>query len=153
MNRILTDLKEKWPRYLVEVLVISTGIFGGFMLINHEENRTDEASKLVALESNLPDPLEAGWKGESVCEVVEENEKVRILKCVFPPGVGHEKHYHDPHTGYTLAGGTFQITETTGSRTVTVPTGYVFKNETVTVHEVLNVGATVAEFLIIETKR
>ena len=30
----------------------------------------------------LPDPLQAGWKGEKVCEVVEENKSVRVLKCV-----------------------------------------------------------------------
>ena len=55
----------------------------------------------------LPDPLEAGWKGEAVCEVIEENNELRVLKCTFEPGVGHEKHYHNPHVGYTLVGGRF----------------------------------------------
>ena len=48
---------------------------------------------------SLPDPLEAGWNNEAVCEVLEENEKRRVLKCTFPPGVGHEKHFHAPHFG------------------------------------------------------
>ncbi len=100
----------------------------------------------------LPDPLEAGWEGESVCEVVEENEKIRILKCTFPPGVGHEKHYHDPHVGYTLAGGKFRITTDNGTKEVNVPGGNTFSNDVVTTHEVLNIGETTAQFLIIEYK-
>lgn len=100
----------------------------------------------------LPDPLQAGWKGKSVCELVEENKALRVLKCTFEPGVGHEKHYHSPHFGYTLAGGKFRITDTTGTRDVEIPSGYNFKNETEVVHEVLNIGETTAVFLIMEYK-
>ena len=103
-------------------------------------------------EITLPDPLAAGWKGESVCEVVKETDDVRILKCVFPPGVGHEKHYHAPHTGYTLSGGKFRMTDSSGTRTVDVPSGTSFGNDQVSIHEVLNVGETTGQFLIIETK-
>ena len=111
-----------------------------------------QASKATLELPALPDPLEAGWKGDKVCEVVEENEHVRVLKCTFPPGVGHEEHYHLPHIGYTLAGGTFQIMDSTGSRTVDVPTGSKFTKEHLTAHQVLNVGETTASFLIIEYK-
>ncbi|MDB9754743.1 cupin domain-containing protein [Winogradskyella sp.] len=100
--------------------------------------------------NDLPDPLEAGWQGEAVCEVLEENTNVRVLKCTFKPGIGHEKHYHNPHYGYTLAGGQFKITDTTGTRDVNVPTGYSFSKDSVTVHEVLNIGETTAVFLIVE---
>lgn len=55
--------------------------------------------------SNLPDPLEAGWKGEVICEVISDNSELRVLKCKLPPNVGHERHYHNAHVGYTLAGG------------------------------------------------
>jgi len=102
---------------------------------------------------NLPDPLEAGWEGEAVCQVLEENESMRILKCVFPPGVGHEQHYHPPHIGYTLNGGQFSITDSTGTREVDVPTGSKFGNDQISVHKVLNMGKTTAEFLIIEYKK
>lgn len=111
---------------------------------------------LLAMEgvaqSPLPDPLEAGWKGKPVCEVLEENEKVRALKCTFAPGVGHDKHFHAAHFGYTLAGGKFQITDTTGTREVNVPTGYDFYNGQIEWHQVLNIGETTAVFLIIEPK-
>ncbi|WP_323788554.1 cupin domain-containing protein [Psychroserpens sp.] len=101
---------------------------------------------------NLPDPLEAGWNNEVVCEVLEDNDKVRTLKCTFPPGVGHERHYHKSHFGYTLAGSTFRIKDTSGTREVNIPTGYSFYNEKVDWHEVLNIGDSTAVFLIVEPK-
>ena len=100
----------------------------------------------------LPDPLEAGWNNKAVCEVLEDNDNLRTLKCTFPPGVGHERHYHKAHFGYTLAGSTFRIKDTTGTREVTIPTGYDFYNEKVDWHEVLNIGDSTAVFLIIEPK-
>ena len=103
-------------------------------------------------QQELPDPLEAGWKGEKVCEVLVENESVRTLRCTFPPGIGHEKHYHTKHVGYTLKGGTFRITDAKGTREVTIPEGYTFYNEEVPWHEVLNIGNDTAVFLIVEPK-
>ena len=100
----------------------------------------------------LPDPLEAGWKGKKVCEVLEDNSSVRVLECTFPPGVGHEKHFHPKHFGYTLAGSKFRITDKTGTREVNVPTGYNFYNKKIDWHEVLNIGDSTAVFLIVEPK-
>lgn len=100
----------------------------------------------------LPDPYEAGWKGEKVCEVLEDNAELRVLKCTFAPGVGHEKHYHNKHFGYTLAGSRFKIRDTTGTREVDVPTGSSFSKDHKTWHEVLNIGDSTAVFLIIEPK-
>jgi quercetin dioxygenase-like cupin family protein len=103
-------------------------------------------------DTQLPDPLAAGWLGASVCEVLEENRNIRLLQCTFPPGVGHEKHYHAPHVGYTVTGGTFRITDSVGTKEVNVPTGSSFSNESIIMHEVLNIGETTAQFLIIEYK-
>ena len=100
----------------------------------------------------LPDPLEAGWKGEAVCEVLEETKELRVLKCTFEPGIGHDKHYHNPHVGYTLVGGKFRITDYSGTREVDVPTGYTFSKDSITTHEVLNIGDTTSIFLIMEYK-
>lgn len=103
--------------------------------------------------SSLPDPLQAGWNGKKVCKVLEENTSVRVLKCTFPPGVGHEKHFHAEHFGYTLKGSKFRITDETGTREVDVPTGYNFYNEKIDWHEVLNIGDSTAVFLIVEPKK
>ena len=100
----------------------------------------------------LKDPLQAGWNGKNVCTILKENKKIRVLKCVFPPNVGHEKHFHAEHFGYTLKGGKFRITDKNGTREVNVPTNYEFYNKKIEWHQVLNIGDTTAEFLIIEPK-
>jgi quercetin dioxygenase-like cupin family protein len=105
-----------------------------------------------AKKPSLPDPLEAGWKNQSVCEVLEDKPNIRVLRCTFPPGVGHEMHYHEPHFGYTLVGSTFRITDSKGTRDVVVPTGTTFSKDTITQHEILNIGDSTAVFLIIEVK-
>ncbi len=102
--------------------------------------------------NKFPDPLKAGWKDAKVCEVLVENEKVRTLKCVFPPGVGHDKHFHAAHFGYTIKGSKFRITDATGTREVNVPTGYDFYNKKIEWHNVLNIGDSTAVFLIVEPK-
>jgi quercetin dioxygenase-like cupin family protein len=102
--------------------------------------------------SLLPDPLLAGWDGKNVCEKIEDNKHQRILKCTFKPGVGHERHYHLPHFGYTLAGSTFEIKDSTGTRIINVKTGSYFNNNHIEWHEVLNIGDSTAVFLIIEPK-
>ncbi|GJM34581.1 MAG: hypothetical protein DHS20C18_35820 [Saprospiraceae bacterium] len=100
----------------------------------------------------LPDPLEAGWKGEPVCELIQEDNKLRVLRCTFAPGVGHDRHYHKPHFGYTIAGSRFQIKDEKGIREVDLPDGYTFNNKGVKWHEVLNIGDSTAVFLIVEPK-
>ncbi len=100
----------------------------------------------------LPDPLMAGWEGSKVCELIEDNDKVRVLRCTFAPGIGHERHYHDPHFGVTLSGSTFRITDETGTKDVDVPSNSHFYSEGTEWHEVLNVGDSTAVFLIIEPK-
>lgn len=101
---------------------------------------------------DLPNAHEAGWKGETVSEIIHEDATMRVLKCTFAPGVGHEKHYHQPHFGYTLKGSKFKITDNKGTKTVDVPTGTKFNKDDIYIHEVLNVGDSTAVFLIFEPK-
>lgn len=100
--------------------------------------------------TELPGPLEAGWQGEPVCELLHEDQRQRMLRCTFPPGVGHDRHYHRPHMGYTLAGGRMQITDANGTRVVDAKTGGYFVSDGVEWHEPINVGDTTAQYLIIE---
>lgn len=103
-------------------------------------------------EEPLPDPLQAGWNNMPVCEVLEETSYVRALKCTFPPGTGHERHYHSAHFGYALVGSTFRIVDSTGVREVNVPTGSSYSNDGIEWHEILNIGDSTAVFLIVESK-
>ncbi len=100
----------------------------------------------------MPDPLKAGWEGAPVCERLHEDSEQRILRCTFPPTVGHERHFHAANFGYALAGGRMRITDESGAREVDLPTGSSFISEGVPWHEVLNVGDTTVVYLIVEAK-
>lgn len=100
----------------------------------------------------LPDPLEAGWNGVPVCEKLHEDADNRILRCTFPPSVGHERHFHAPHFGYAIAGGRMRITDANGQREVDLATGSSFASAGVAWHEVVNVGDSTVIYLIIEPK-
>ncbi len=106
----------------------------------------------VVADEPLPDPLAAGWKGEAVCELVHDGLRQRVLRCTFPPGVGHERHYHAPHTGYVLEGGRMRITDSDGTRVVETTTNTSWQSDGVEWHEVLNVGDAATSYLIIEPK-
>jgi mannose-6-phosphate isomerase-like protein (cupin superfamily) len=101
--------------------------------------------------ATLPDPLAAGWKGNSVCERLHEDSDQRVLRCTFAPGVGHERHYHAPNFGYAVAGGRMRITDASGTREVDLPTGSSFASPGTEWHEVLNIGETTVVYLIIES--
>lgn len=100
--------------------------------------------------TSLPDPLQAGWNGAPVCEHLQVDAPERVLRCTFPPGGGHERHYHKRHIGYALAGGRMRITDARGTREVDLPTGSIYSSDGVAWHEVLNVGDTTVVYLIIE---
>ena len=100
----------------------------------------------------LPDPLAAGWRGSPVCEKLVENSDHRVLRCTFPPGVGHERHYHRANFGYAVSGGKMRITDASGVRDVELATGSNFSSDGTVWHEVLNIGETTVTYLIVEPK-
>ena len=108
---------------------------------------------LIMPKETLPDPLHAGWEGEKVCEVLEENAKLRALRCAFAPGVGHERHYHGAHFGYIVEGGKMRITDKSGTVVRELQTGASWKSDGVEWHEVLNIGDTTSIYIIVEPKR
>jgi len=99
---------------------------------------------------DLPHAMDAGWQGQKTCELMFEDESVRVARCIFPAGVGHEKHYHNPHFGYVLEGGTLRIVDDSGEKVVTTRTGGSWSTTSLTVHEALNIGDTTTSYLIVE---
>ena len=100
----------------------------------------------------LPHAFDAGWEGQKTCEILFEDDSARVGRCVFPPGIGHEKHYHNPHFGYVLEGGALRIVDSTGEREVTTQAGGDWSTTTITVHEAMNIGETTTSYLIMEPK-
>jgi quercetin dioxygenase-like cupin family protein len=103
-------------------------------------------------QSSLTDPLAAGWNGAPVCEKLHEDSDQRVLRCSFPPGIGHERHFHSRHFGYALAGGRMRISDARGTRDVDLATGSSFSSAGVDWHEVLNVGESTVVYLIVEPR-
>lgn len=101
---------------------------------------------------DLPHAFSAGWEGEDTCEILFEDENNIVGRCIFPPGVGHEKHYHNPHFGYVLEGGILSVTDSSGTRQVTTTSGATWTTATLTVHEAVNTGQTTTSYLILEPK-
>ena len=108
------------------------------------------ASSASAYEPPLPDPLAAGWNGKKVCEELHKEADQRVLRCTFPPNVGHERHYHGKNAGYVVAGGRMRITEAGGIREVDLVAGTSFESNGVDWHEVANIGDTTVVYLVVE---
>lgn len=105
-----------------------------------------------AQSAELPHAFDAGWQGQKTCAVLFEDETTRVARCSFPPGIGHEKHYHNPHFGYVLEGGTLLIKDSEGTRQVTTTAGGDWSTTSKSVHEALNIGDTTTSYLMVEPK-
>ena len=117
----------------------------GFVLFVQPMAQADETG-------TLPHGFDAGWKGQETCTVLYETAEVRVGQCSFPPGIGHEKHYHNPHFGFVLEGSTMQIQDQAGEREVVTETGSTWSTSSLTIHEAINTGSTTARYLIVEPR-
>lgn len=100
----------------------------------------------------LPHAFAAGWKGRKVCETLFENNEMRAARCIFPPGAGHEKHWHGAHWGYIVAGAKMRTTDASGTVERDLKAGASWWSEGVAWHEALNIGATTGVYVIVEPK-
>jgi quercetin dioxygenase-like cupin family protein len=101
---------------------------------------------------SLPSAFDAKWHGKTVCEPLFENVAMRAARCTFPPGGGHERHFHPPHWGYIIAGGTMRITDTNGTRIRELKSGSSWWSDGIAWHEAVNVGTTTSVYIIVEPK-
>jgi hypothetical protein len=102
MKRILHLLREKWPEYMIEILVLIIGIYGAFELSNYGENRNLKRAELEILKgckTELTTDL-----GEIKLNMEELGKSERALDLIL--GVlENDGVYHDSlafHFNYTL---------------------------------------------------
>lgn len=100
----------------------------------------------------LPDAFAAGWRGQRVCEPLFDNERMRAARCTFPPGGGHERHYHPPHWGYIVTGTTMRITTAEGTVDRVLQSGASWWSDGVAWHEAVNIGPATSVYIIVEPK-
>ncbi|WP_439534276.1 cupin domain-containing protein [Polymorphobacter sp.] len=107
---------------------------------------------VLASGASLPSALDAGWQGSRVCELLYDNAAMRAMRCTFPPGVGHERHYHAPHWGYIVQGSTMRITTEAGTAERTLEPGTSWWSSGIAWHEAVNIGNTTGIYIIVEPK-
>lgn len=102
MKKILQILKEKWPEYILEILVITIGIYGAFELANYGENRTRKRAEIEILK---------GCKTELVTDLAEINLNMDELRKsqwslnLISEVLENDGSYHDSlglHFNYTI---------------------------------------------------
>lgn len=73
MNRLWVTITQKWPEYLMEILVLIIGIYGAFALENWNEERKERVQEKVIL-NGLKEEFELNLK--EVNRNIEANSKV-----------------------------------------------------------------------------
>ncbi len=106
----------------------------------------------AAAPAPLPTAFDAGWQGKPVCERLFENADLRAARCTFPPGVGHERHFHPRHWGYVVQGARMRITDAKGTSERDLVSGSTWWSDGIAWHEAVNVGTTTAVYIIYEPK-
>ena len=89
-----------------------------------------------------------------VYKVLLENEEVKVTEVTFEPGQGDEMHQHGVMSIYGITGGKLQNTSPDGTvREMEVPDGFVGHRNTVTTHQMKNIGDTTVKVILVEHKK
>jgi quercetin dioxygenase-like cupin family protein len=81
-----------------------------------------------------------------------ENEKVRVLEALLPPGVKEQQHSHPAYVIYVQTGGKVRNYASDGKITETeLKDGEILYREPLT-HAAENIGTTTMHFILVEMK-
>ncbi len=108
------------------------------------------AAETPPAETPLPSAFDAGWHGQKVCELLFDNAQMRTARCKFPPGVGHERHFHAAHWGYIVQGATMRITTAAGTVDRVLKAGDSWWSDGIAWHEAINIGPETGVYIIVE---
>ena len=74
---------------------------------------------------------------------------MRAARCSFPPGVGHERHFHAAHWGYIVQGATMRITTAAGIIDRVLKAGDSARYAVDLQHSIRNTGKGAAKALLV----
>ena len=95
------------------------------------------------------DPVVAA---SNVYKLLNENERVRVLKLVSKPGDVAKMHHHPDHVIYALSGGKAKLTAGGKTQEMELKTGSVMFLEAQD-HEMKNIGNTTIDLIVMELKK
>jgi len=95
------------------------------------------------------DPLVAA---SNVYKIINENDRMRVLRVIFKPGDTAKMHHHPQHVAYVLKGGKIKLTSEGKTQEMSLEEGSaVFLDEQN--HEVTNIGNTAVDLVVVELKQ
>ncbi len=84
-------------------------------------------------------------------KVLQENDQVRMLEMIVPPGESDNLHSHPDEAVYFITGGKARVTVGDEQVEMELPDGASMLHEAWT-HQVTNIGDTEIRAIIVETK-
>jgi mannose-6-phosphate isomerase-like protein (cupin superfamily) len=84
-------------------------------------------------------------------KVLQENDSVRMLEMIVPPGESDNLHSHPDEAVYFITGGKARVTVGDEQVEMELPDGASMLHEAWT-HQVTNIGDTEIRAIIVETK-
>jgi beta-alanine degradation protein BauB len=87
----------------------------------------------------------------NVYTVINENEKMRVVRVTFKIGEIAKMHHHPEHVVYVLKGGKLSLTSGGKTQTIDLKEGSAVFMEAQD-HEATNIGDSVVDMLVVELK-
>ena len=107
---------------------------------------------LVAVSVTLADAQDPAVVNSKTIRVRFENNRVRVLEAILPPGTKEQVHSHPAYVSYVLEGGRYRNYAADGKVTEgTFQTGDVVYRDPLT-HATENIGDKPMHFILVELK-
>ena len=107
---------------------------------------------LVAVSVTLADAQDPAVVNSKTIRVRFENNRVRVLEAILPPGTKEQVHSHPAYVSYVLEGGRYRNYAADGKVTEgTFQTGDVVYRDPLT-HAAENIGDKPMHFILVELK-
>ena len=102
--------------------------------------------------AQVPRDLDPAVVNPTSIKVLLENDSVRVMDAVLPPGYKERLHRHPPYVMYILSGGKVRLNSATGqTRDSEFTAGDVFYSDGVT-HWAENTGTSTIRVLLVEMR-